>query len=197
MSDNPLPGQMGLFGRLDLKPDKSRLDQLAKAVGVCRRCSLCSPSRKPVFGSGEWASPVIAVLRETPFGSTQGAFDPEGSVVSDQEKLRFDIELSRIHIKSKMLYFASAVCGIGRLDQNSISSCREWWVSQFRCVQPKTILTVGRVSIASMFDVSPVGIDHRFGRWDEWQGIPVFHFRDMYESPYAWDAFCVGLKTKM
>jgi uracil-DNA glycosylase family 4 len=187
--------QLGLFNEEVLrKPDPVLLESLRVASKSCKRCSLSSQCRQPVFGEGNPNRPPVAFVGEAPGANEdlQGRpfVGPAGELLN---KMIEAMGLTREGI----YIFNVLLCrppGNRPPYPEEILMCREWFVGQARAVQPRIIVALGATAANVLLEnrkEEPVGVMRK--GWHDWQGIPVrvtyhpsFLLRTPEEKNEAW-----------
>ncbi len=148
------------------------LEGIAKEIEACRKCRLCETRTKCVPGRGVY-NPKVMIIGEAPGADEDRSGVPfVGRAGQYMDKWMDAIELSR----DRDLFIGNIIkCRPpGNRDPfpDEIEACRGYLERQIRIIQPRLILSVGR--IASQFLTgSPLGIGRLRGRMYEYRGIPL------------------------
>ena len=191
MTDLVLPGQRSLFKEeLLLKPDLERLAALKAFAAGCKRCPLYCGRHSMVFGEGCLSNPVIAFVGEAP-GAEE---DAQGRPFVDAAGTLLDSMIKAIGLSRSDVYICNTVlCRPTESGRNrkptrdEIAICREWFIGQLRCVQPRIVVALGVIAINALFETKKEEPLHKFrGEWLEWQKRPLrvtFHPAYLLRSP--------------
>lgn len=155
------------------EPDRRKeLDDLAQAVLECRSCRLCEQRKRPVPGEGV-LDPKVMIIGEAP-GAQEDAsgkpfVGPAGKYLDNWMKA---IGLSR----ERDLFIGNIIkcrppSNRDPLPDESLA-CRAFLDRQIELLQPRVILTLGRISMQLLLETSD-GIGKRHGKLAKYAGIPL------------------------
>lgn len=178
-----------------------RWEELEKRCQDCRECSLCETRTNVVFGDGSRTAEIMFV------GEGPGAHEDEQGVpfVGKAGQLLDDM-LAIIGLDRTMVYIANIVkC---RPPQNrdplpaESEACMPWLREQFRLLQPKIVVCLGRIAAQRMIR-SDFSVTKEHGQFIEKNGIlfmgtfhPAALLRGPQNKPNAFADF-VALREKI
>ena len=178
-----------------------RWEELEKRCQDCRECSLCETRTNVVFGDGSRTAEILFV------GEGPGAHEDEQGVpfVGKAGQLLDDM-LAIIGLDRTMVYIANIVkC---RPPQNrdplpaESEACMPWLREQFRLLQPKIVVCLGRIAAQRMIR-SDFSVTKEHGQFIEKNGIlfmgtfhPAALLRGPQNKPNAFADF-VALREKI
>ncbi|GAB1481440.1 uracil-DNA glycosylase [Treponema sp.] len=152
-------------------PAGDSLEKIAQEVRLCTACPLAASRKNTVSGEGV-AKPQVLVIGEGPGADEDACGRPfVGKAGQLLDKMLSSIDLSR-----------EINCFIGNLVKcrppnnrdpapEEISACAPFLARQLALLQPKAILSVGRVPTQALLE-STEGIGRLRGRFTEYRGIP-------------------------
>jgi DNA polymerase len=191
MSDKVLPGQLSLFQQeLLLKPDPERLALLKVFMTNCRKCSLRRSAKNVVFGEGNTNNPIIAFVGEAPGEDEDTRGSPfvgvSGDMLNDMLKA-MNIARSDVYICNVVACRPVEGGRNRRPTAEEVALCREWFVGQLRCVQPKLVVALGVVAANALLETRKEIPLHKLREeWLEWQKRPLrvsFHPAYLLRNP--------------
>jgi len=156
---------------LDFQPDYSSLDDVAEAVRVCVRCTLCQSRSNAVPGEGP-AQATLMCVGEGP-GETE---DRTGRpFVGRAGELLTEI-LAAIDLPRERVFIANVVkC---RPPQNrkplpdEIATCLPYLRTQIRLIRPKVLLALGATAAEALLGVRK-SLNELRGLVHRYDGIPL------------------------
>ena len=173
-----------------------RWEELEKRCQDCRECSLCETRTNVVFGDGSRTAEIMFV------GEGPGAHEDEQGVpfVGKAGQLLDDM-LAIIGLDRTMVYIANIVkC---RPPQNrdplpaESEACMPWLREQFRLLQPKIVVCLGRIAAQRMIR-QDFSVTREHGQIIEKSGIlfmgtfhPAALLRQPQNKPEAFADFTV------
>ncbi|MCX7788339.1 MAG: uracil-DNA glycosylase [Spirochaetes bacterium] len=169
------------------------LEQLAKTIQQCTRCRLSQERTHTVPGMGV-LDPLVMVIGEGPGAEEDRQGLPfVGAAGQFLDKWLAAIGLSR----ETNVYIANMVkCrppGNRDPQGDEVEACLPYLVKQVELVNPRSILTVGRIASQSLLGTTK-GISSLRGTVHEWKGIPLiatYHpsavLRDMNLKRPVWE----------
>ena len=172
--------------------NRPTLDTIRDELGDCRRCGLCSGRKNIVFGVGSAGADLMFI------GEAPGADeDHQGEPFVGRAGKLLTRMIQAMGLKREDVYIANVIkC---RPPQNrdpepdEVLTCEPFLIRQIEAIQPKVIVTLGRVSASALFH-RRVAITRERGRWNEYQGVrlmPTFHPAYLLRNPAAkrevWD----------
>ncbi|MCX7656751.1 MAG: uracil-DNA glycosylase [Treponemataceae bacterium] len=154
-------------------PEGDSLEKIAYEISLCHRCQLALGRTNTVPGEGV-AHPIVLVIGEGP-GADE---DRTGRPFVGRAGQLLDKMLAAINLNRETnCYIANVVkC---RPPNNrdplpgEVTACRSYLERQIRLLQPRAILTVGRISAQALLATTE-GISHLRGHQHKYQAIPLF-----------------------
>ncbi len=174
-------------------------DELKQQVAGCQSCELCQTRTQTVFGSGNQNADWMVIGEAPGFHEDQQGQPFVGAAGSLLTEMLRAVGLSRDQV-----YIANIIkC---RPPNNrdpqpdEIRSCHDFLKRQIALIQPKIILSVGRISAQTLLN-SGDSLGKLRGRVHDYQGIPlvvVYHpaylLRSLLEKRKAWQDLKLALK---
>lgn len=177
-------------------------DELKKDCLECRKCGLCETRTNVVFGTGSPNAEVI-FIGEGP-GKNE---DEQGLPFVGRSGQLLDVFLDTIGLsREKNIYIANIVKCRPPENRDPLpeerEACKPWLREQFRLIQPKIVVCLGRIAAQIMIrDNFQVTKEH--GQWTEIKGyhmMGTFHpaalLRNPNQKPVAFEDF-VSLREKI
>ncbi len=186
--------------QIAVEPNRNVLwDELKQQVAGCQSCELCQTRTQTVFGAGNQQADWMIIGEAPGFHEDQQGQPFVGVAGSLLTEMLRAVGLSRDQV-----YIANIIkC---RPPNNrdpkpdEIRSCHNYLKRQIALVQPKIILSVGRISAQTLLD-SGDSLGKLRGRVYDYQGIPlivVYHpaylLRSLLEKRRAWQDLKLALK---
>ncbi len=149
-----------------------QLDSIAHKIASCQRCQLCAGRTNTVPGIGV-ARPLVMVIGEAPGHDEDVRGEPfVGAAGQLLDKMLASIQLGR----HDNCFIANIVkCRPhGNRDPlpEEAAACASFLQAQIHILQPRSILTVGRIAVQNLLNTS-VGINRLRGQFYEYNGIPL------------------------
>jgi len=161
------------------------LDTVQRTMGDCQRCPLCRTRKNIVFGEGDAQASLMFI------GEAPGAVEDEtGRVfVGPAGQLLTSIIENGMGLKRPQVYIANILkCRPpGNRDPlpEEVGQCIGFLESQIDAVQPKVIVTLGRVATQNLLNTS-TPISRLRGIFTEYKGIavmPTYHPSYLLQNP--------------
>jgi len=162
-----------LVKEFEMKSARERLEAGVKAAGKCTRCRLSKTRTNVVFGEGSPKADVMFV------GEAPGKEEDEQGrpfVGRSGKMLNTWIEKG-LGLKREDVYIANTVkC---RPNDNrdpaadEMRTCRPFLDKQIEIVQPKVIVTLGRIAAKSLLGVKDFYITREHGVWKKYNDIDL------------------------
>lgn len=155
------------------------LDQVAKRIASCQKCSLYKTATNPVPGNGNPEAEIMFVGEAPGFNEDQKGIPFCGAAGKLLDELLASIELSRDKVfVGNMLKHRPPENRDP--DPSEMESCREYLDEQINIINPKAVVTLGRFSMAKFLPYAKISKDHGVGRMVEFNGkklivIPMYH----------------------
>lgn len=155
------------------------LEQIAKQVAGCRKCSLYKHATKAVPGAGS-AEAEIFFIGEGP-GYHE---DQQGLPFVGAAGKLLDSLLEEIGLKRKDVFIGNMVKHRPPNNRDpepaELDACMPWLDQQLAIIEPKMIVTLGRFSMAKFIPDGKISLIHGQPRFLEYQGrkiliVPLFH----------------------
>ena len=156
-------------------PAKAELEQIAKEVAVCTRCSLCKTRTRTVPGEGSPTAKVLFIGEAPGFHE-----DQQGRPFVGQSGQLLNKLLNAIKIQREDVFIANVVkCRPpNNLDPTpeQIAACQPYLDRQIAAINPRLIVTLGRFSMARYWPGQRISQIHgqpktEYGRLH----LPMFH----------------------
>jgi len=140
-------------------------------MGDCRRCKLWRTRTHLVFGEG---SPTAALMF---IGEGPGAEeDLQGRPFVGPAGQLLNNLLAKLGLSREEVYIANVVKsrppGNREPEPDEIAACLPFLKKQIEAIQPRVIVTLGRVATQALLDTATPLTKLR-GTWQRYQGIPV------------------------
>jgi len=138
-----------------IKPDAS-LDDLRKAVQLCRGCDIWERATQAVFGEGPAGAEVMFVGEQP--GNREDIeghpfVGPAGKIL-DQALEKAGIDRKRVYVTNIVKHFNSTARGKLRIHKkpnaDEIAACRPWLEAEITRVGPKVIVCLGAVAAQAL-----------------------------------------------
>ncbi|MGB9692391.1 MAG: uracil-DNA glycosylase [Candidatus Sumerlaeaceae bacterium] len=149
-----------------------RLRWLSHQVASCRKCSLASQRKNPVFGVGNPYADLVFI------GEAPGAREDETGIpfVGSAGEL-LTHELKKHGISRDEVY----ICNILKCRPpnnrdplpEEISACEPYLLEQLDLLRPKMLCGLGRFAVMTLLR-RPIAIMKIRGTWRQYHGIPLF-----------------------
>lgn len=168
------------FALRDYYMDKKELlNQLAKRIVGCQKCSLCKTATNPVPGNGNPEAEIMFIGEAPGYWEDQKGIPFCGAAGKLLDELLSSIGLDRDKVfVGNMLRHRPPE---NRDPQPSeMEACREYLDEQIKIISPKAIVTLGRFSMANFLPFAKISRDHGIGKLVDYNGqrfiiIPMFH----------------------
>ena len=161
-------------------------EHLRQAVSSCRTCELCATRTQTVFGVGNREADLM-IIGEAP-GADE---DRQGEPFVGRAGQLLNLMLEAIGLKREQVYIANILkCRPpGNRDPRpeEAGHCKPYLMHQIALVQPRVLLSVGRISAQNLLKTdTPIG--KLRGRWFEFgpDGTPLtvtYHPAYLLRSP--------------
>jgi len=158
---------------------KKALEEVAKQVEKCRRCSLYKKANNAVPGEGNPEAKVMFVGEGPGFWEDQKGIPFCGAAGRLLDQL-----LQLIKVKREDVFIGNVIKHRppGNRDPlpEEIKACEIWLDKQIEIIQPKIIVTLGRFSMAKFIPEGKISQIHGQARYVNFKGkkyivIPMFH----------------------
>lgn len=151
---------------------QQQLASIAQKIAACQRCQLCANRTNTVPGIGV-PRPLVMVIGEAPGHDEDVRGEPfVGAAGQLLDKMLASIQLSR----HDNCFIANIVkCRPhGNRDPlpEEAAACASFLQAQIHILQPRSILTVGRIAVQNLLNTS-TGINRLRGQFYEYNGIPL------------------------
>ncbi|BBL35289.1 hypothetical protein Nstercoris_01551 [Nitrosomonas stercoris] len=176
-------------------------EQLEQMVSVCTACQLCQTRRKTVFGVGDKQADWLFI------GEGPGAReDTLGEPFVGQAGKLLDSMLQALKLgRNQNVYIANIVKCRPPNNRNpqdiEAQQCRPYLLRQIALIQPKLIVTLGKVAAQNLLG-SGDSIASLRGKLHEFAGIPLivtYHpaylLRSLTDKAKAWEDLCFARET--
>ena len=178
---------------LSTEAKQALLEELQKDVTECRRCQLSKTRQHIVFGEGNPDSELMFV------GEAPGREeDLQGRpFVGDAGKVLTRL-IEKMGFRRDQVYIANIVKCRPPLNRDpgidEIKSCRGFLDRQIAIIQPRVIMTLGRIAVQTLLENMNVKMTAIRGKLLEYRGItliPTFHPAYLMRNPkdkwLTWD----------
>jgi DNA polymerase len=182
-STRPAP-DLDLFGAIS--PGEAGLAQIQEILGDCQRCGLHSGRQNLVFGRGNPTADLLFI------GEGPGAAeDRQGLPFVGPAGQLLERMIQGMGILSEQVYIANVVkCRPPNNRDPEIEerlTCRPFLVGQLQAIQPKIIVTLGRIATQTVLETDG-RISRLRGRWQphphhEAQVMPTYHPAAVLRNP--------------
>ncbi len=147
------------------------LAEIREEMGDCRRCKLWRGRQNLVFGEG---SPTAALMF---VGEGPGAEeDLQGRPFVGAAGQLLNRLLSRMGLSREEVYIANVVKsrppGNREPEADEIAACLPFLQKQIEAIQPRVIVTLGRVATQALL-ATHTPLTRLRGRWQTYRGIPL------------------------
>ncbi|MBF0557146.1 MAG: uracil-DNA glycosylase [Nitrospirae bacterium] len=170
-------------------PKEAALGELREFIGDCRRCKLSEGRTNIVFGEGN-ADTGIMFIGEGPGREEDAQGRP---FVGDAGKL-LDRLIEKMGFRREDVYIANIVKCRPPMNrdpqEDEVASCLQFLVKQIEIIQPRVIVSLGKVAAYTILGISePItkfSITRTRGKFGEYRGIPVmptFHPAYLLRNP--------------
>ncbi len=167
------------------KKDRDSLERIAQEISVCRKCRLYENRNKPVPGMGV-KNPKLMIIGEGP-GAEE---DKTGIPFVGRAGQYMDKWMKAIELKRDTDLFIGNIVKCrppGNRDPypDEIEACRGYLERQIRIINPRLILSVGRIASQVLIDSSQ-GIGRLRGKVYNYCGIqliPTYHPSGVLRNP--------------
>jgi len=180
----------------DAGPDT--LQALAVAAGSCTSCRLCAGRTHVVFGAGDPDAALMFV------GEGPGADEDRlGEPFVGRAGQLLNAMIRAMGLRREDVYIANIVkCrppGNRDPEPDEAAACLPYLVRQVDLVDPRVIVTLGRVAARFMLGTTAPISSYR-GRWQRWRDrdvMPTFHPAYLLRSPSGKPTAWADLKAVM
>lgn len=171
--------------------DKERLlVELRQEIGDCIRCKLSAGRKNIVFGEGN-AYAKIMFIGEGPGREEDIQGRPfVGDAGMLLTKLIEKMSIGDVSLKRSDVYIANIIkCrppGNRDPEEDEVASCRGFVERQIEIIQPRVIVTLGRIALQTLLRRQDLKISAVRGNFFEYKGIPViptFHPAYLLRNP--------------
>lgn len=155
------------------------LDQVAKRITSCQKCSLYKTATNPVPGNGSPEAEIMFIGEAPGFNEDQKGIPFCGAAGKLLDQLLVSIELSRDKVfVGNMLKHRPPENRDP--EPSEMEACQEYLDEQINIINPKAVITLGRFSMAKFLPYAKISKDHGVGRMVEFNGrklivIPMYH----------------------
>lgn len=180
---------------------RTNWEQLQQMVSSCTACPLCQTRRKTVFGVGDKQADWLLI------GEGPGAREDElGEPFVGQAGQLLDSMLQAINLdRNQKVYITNIVKCRPPDNRNPLEAetqqCRPYLLRQIELIQPKLIVTLGRVAAQNLLATNE-SIAKLRGKLHEFAGIPLiatYHpaylLRSLTDKQKAWEDLCFARET--
>lgn len=177
-------------------------ESLRRDCVQCQKCGLCATRKNVVFGQGVQNAEVLFV------GEGPGANeDAQGLPFVGRSGQLLDVYLDTIDLSREKNIFIGNIVKCRPPEnrdptQEEQDACIPWLRAQFRLLQPKIVVCLGRIAAKVMIDKN-YAIMKQHGQWTLKNGIwftatlhPAALLRNPTQKPLAFDDF-VSLREKI
>ncbi len=171
--------------------DRGRLlSELRQEIGDCVRCKLSGGRKNVVFGEGNPYAKIMFIgegpgreedIQGRPFVGEAGML---------LTKLIEKMSLADVNLKRSDVYIANIVKCRPPMnrdpEEDEVASCRGFIERQIEIIQPKVIVTLGRIALQTLLRRQDLKITSVRGNFFEYKGIPVmptFHPAYLLRNP--------------
>ncbi len=182
------------------QPNNLNWPELKRAVHSCQACALRAGCIQPVFGTGDEKANWLFV------GDAPDADDDaQGEPFAGQAGKLLDNMLMAIKLKRRNVYLTHAIKCRPVDDRHphvgEITQCLPYLQRQIALIQPKIIVTLGKVASNALLGNDATLASLR-GTPHDYQGIPLivtYHpaylLRSPSEKAKAWQDLCLAVET--
>lgn len=158
---------------------KEALDEIAKQVSKCQRCSLYKNANRAVPGEGNPDAKIMFIGEGPGYHEDQKGIPFCGAAGKLLDQL-----LQSIEVKREEVFIGNVVKHRppGNRDPlpEEIEACKIWLDKQIEIIQPKIIVSLGRFSMAQFIPDGKISQIHGQARYVNFKGkkyivIPMFH----------------------
>ncbi len=166
------------------------LSELRQEIGACTRCKLSGGRISIVFGEGSPHAKIMFIgegpgreedIQGRPFVGEAGML---------LTKLIEKMSLADVSLKRSDVYIANIVKCRPPMnrdpEEDEVASCRGFIERQIEIIQPKVIVTLGRIALQTLLRRQDLKITAVRGNFLEYRGIPVmptFHPAYLLRNP--------------
>ena len=162
------------------------LDELAKAVAGCTRCSLYETARNPVPGEGNPNADLVCV------GEAPGAVEDEtGRPFVGQAGQLLTKILGAINLRREDVFICNVLKhrppGNRNPDPTEVEACSPYLIRQLELIRPRVILAMGNFAAQTLLN-SKLSLGKLRGAVHRYHGIPLivtYHPAALLRNP-AW-----------
>lgn len=152
-------------------PHRPTLEEIRAEMGDCRRCKLWRTRTHLVFGEGSPTAELMFI------GEGPGAEeDQQGRPFVGPAGQLLNNLLAKLGLRREEVYIANVVKsrppGNREPEPDEIAACLPFLKKQIEAIQPRVIVTLGRVATQALLETSTPLTKLR-GTWQSYQGIPV------------------------
>jgi DNA polymerase len=152
-------------------PRRPTLEEIRAEMGDCRRCKLWRTRTHLVFGEGSPTAELMFI------GEGPGAEeDQQGRPFVGAAGQLLNRILAKMGFSREEVYIANVVKsrppGNREPEPDEIAACLPFLKKQIEAIQPRVIVTLGRVATQALLETSTPLTKLR-GTWQSYQGIPV------------------------
>jgi uracil-DNA glycosylase family 4 len=158
------------------RTDRPTLAEIREEMGDCQRCKLGRGRTNLVFGEGSPQARLMFV------GEAPGAEeDLQGRPFVGQAGQLLNNMLNKLGLRREDVYIANVVKsrppGNREPEPDEVAACLPFLIKQIESIQPRVIVTLGRVATHSLLKTTTPLTKIR-GNWQKFQNIrvmPTFH----------------------
>ncbi len=158
---------------------KKELDQIAKQVGDCQRCSLYKRATQAVPGEGSAQAEIMFIGEAPGYWEDQKGIPFVGAAGKLLDKLLNSIDLKRNEVFIGNILKHRPPNNRDPLP-DEVEACRFWLDRQIEVIKPKIIATLGRFAMNKFIPGVFISQAHGRARWVEFNGkkylvFPLYH----------------------
>lgn len=158
---------------------KELLEDVAKKVKSCQKCSLYKTATNPVPGNGSPDSQIMFIGEAPGFNEDQKGIPFCGQAGHLLDELLLSIGLNRDKVFVGNMLKHRPPNNRDPLPEE-MEACREYLDEQINIIKPKTIIALGRFAMMKFLPFGKISSDHGKGRIIEYNRrryifIPMFH----------------------
>lgn len=165
-------------------------DPVPEAVKECRECGLYTQGTRMVWGEGNPAAPVMAIL-DNP-GARE---DKEGKayVCGTRETLQRAVLTSGIRLEDLYVTYILKRRPVRAYQKEQVRSiCMQHLSQQIEANKPKMIICLGNIAVQAFFENPEAEVKNLRGDWHNVSGIPTavaYHPLAVRRRPNLWNLF--------
>lgn len=158
-------------------PEQATLEELHAAIAECNRCALADTRTVTLPGAGCTHAPDLFFIGEGPGREEeqqQKPFAGESGALLEKMIHAMGYRMEEVFITNvvKCRSFHKKTKRDGAPEPEEAATCLPWLQQQIRLIQPKIIITLGKVAFETLFN-RQTAINAVRGKWHDHEGIPV------------------------